>query len=246
MRLSLSSLVQTVGVLGLLVAVTGVAGVPGGVLPSAQAESVVSRLNSQLRKQQELFLPDRLLLGQEARFVMRAQPGAQVTLYLSPTNEGVVVGEGSQGVRLRVGADFTTLTGVTPANGVLVLSTTLPGDQELAGKTLYIDGVSCDSNQPATCQSLVVKEASGRMAASNGLEMRSPETRVSGGATPMVLPMMPGMDARSVQAMQQIGRTLNAKTEEERARLDDGRIDRNRLYDRNPLVTRPGVIQGTP
>jgi len=243
MRLSLSSLVQTLGVLGLLAAVTGVA---GGVLPTARAESVVSRLNSQLRKQQELFLPDRLLLGHEARFVMRAQPGAQVTLYLSPTNEGVVVGEGSQGVRLRVGADFTTLTGVTPANGVLVLSTTLPGDQELVGKTLYVDALSCDTNQPATCQSLVVKEASGRMAASNGLEMRSPETRTTGGATPMVLPMMPGMDARTVQAMQQLGRTMNAKTDEERARLDDGRIDRNRLYDRNPLVTRPGVIQSTP
>jgi hypothetical protein len=206
---------------------------------NAHAESVVSRLNTQLRQAQEVFMPDKLYVGQNASFVFRGTPGAKVTLFLSPSNEGFTT---PQGVALPIGAEYMMVEGTIAENGTLNLPTEIPNEEALIGQTLFIAGISC--SQPTSCQAVSLRDASGRLTAQNGRQLSKLLPKGKEGPSTMLMPMMPGMDSNTLRAIQNLNRAMDADTTEKRDALDRGELDRNKLRDRNTFVNRgTGLVQ---
>jgi hypothetical protein len=209
--------------------------VPFGCPPAAHAEHYKSRLSSLLVKKTELYLPARLILGEEARFVVRAQPGDQVKVFLSPKNEGF---ELTDGVLLRVGEDPQVLTGVIPQTGVLELKMPVPANEELNGKILYIDAAAGPTEQALAPLNLI--DATGRKAVTNGIVLTK-RTNTSGSP---IMPYMPGISPQLFNQLTTLGDIYTKKDEHRRELLDDGTINQNRGLDRNPFSNRglqPGL-----
>jgi hypothetical protein len=201
--------------------------VSGFVSPPAQAEKYQSRLNSLILKKNDVYLPPRLVIGEEARFVIKALPGSHVKLLLSAQNSGYKL---SNGKELRVGAQSEELTGVVPENGVLQLQMTMPKDPDAEGKLVYIDAVYGATDDDLTPMELV--DATGRRTANNALAIVKPSD--AGGMS--ILPNMPGV---SPQMLNQLTNMTNMQGDTKQL-LDNGNIDQSRESDRNPFIYRGG------
>jgi hypothetical protein len=214
-------------------------GLIGLILPIAQplsayAERYQSRLNSLLVKKTELYLPARLILGEEAKFVVRAQAGDQVKVFLSPKNQGF---ELADGVLLRVGETPEVLTGVVPQTGVLELKMPIPANEDLNGKVLYIDAAAGPTEQALAPLNLI--DATGRKAVTNGLVITK---RINTSGSP-IMPYMPGVSPQLFNQLTTLGDIYTKKDEHRRELLDDGSINQNRGLDRNPFTNR-GIQPG--
>jgi hypothetical protein len=201
--------------------------VSGLAFQPAHAEKYQSRLNSLILKKNDVYLPPRLVLGEEARFVIKAPPGSHVKLLLSAQNSGYKLPNGTE---LRVGAQSEELTGVVPENGVLQLQMVMPKDPDAEGKLVYIDAVYGTSDDDLAPMELV--DATGRRTGNNALAIVKPSD--AGGMS--ILPNMPGV---SPQMMNQITNLTNLQGDSKQL-IDNGDIDQNRQSDRNPFVYRGG------
>lgn len=205
-----------------------------GDLP-ASAERYQGRLSTLLAKKRELYLPNRLVLGEEARFVVRGQAGDQVRVFLSPQSEGF---ELSDGVFLRVGKSPETLTGVIPETGVLELKMPVPANEDLSGKVLYVDAATGPTEEALVPLELI--DATGRKAETNALVLTK---RVTGGGAP-ILPYMPGVSPQLFNQLTTLGDIYTKGDDHRRQLLDTGEINRNRELDKNPFTNRglqPGL-----
>ncbi|MFM7469407.1 MAG: hypothetical protein ACKO37_07915 [Vampirovibrionales bacterium] len=237
MTLDLYTTVRRSVTLGLVLLAGLVLGSQG--LPVAKAESVISRLNTQLRQAQEVSIPDKLYIGQNASFIFRGTPGAKVTLFLSPSNEGFKT---PQGIQLPIGSEYLMVEGTLATNGMLNLPTEIPNEEKLVGQTLFIAGISCTTSE--TCQAVSLRDASGRLTAQNARPLLKLAPKGKEGPSTMLMPMMPGMDSNTLRAIQNLNRAMDADTTEKRNSLDRGELDRNKLRDRNTFVNRgTGLIQ---
>lgn len=199
-----------------------------------QAEQYQSRLSSLMVKKTELYLPVRLVLGEEAKFVVRAKAGDQVKVFLSPKSEGY---ELSNGTVLRVGASPETLTGTIPATGVLELKMPIPATPELEGKVLYVDAVVGPTEEALAPLNLF--DATGRKAETNALVIT--KRTVANG--PPIMPYMPGVSPQLFNQLTTLGDIYTKKDEHRRELLDTGEINQNRGLDRNPFTNR-GIQPG--
>lgn len=207
----------------------------GPAWQSAHAEQYKSRLNSLLLRKNDVYLPTRLLLGQEARFVVKAQPGSLIKVFISTEAEGKVL---SNDVALRVGADAQELTGTVPDTGVLELKMAVPADPELDGRLVYVDAVAGSSEDTLTPIDLV--DPTGRRTEQNAIPMMK---QVDGGGGAMVMPSMPGLSPQVFNQLTTMGGIYSGGDTEKKKLLDDGTINRDRNIDRNPFINR-GMQQG--
>jgi hypothetical protein len=202
----------------------------------AFAEKYQSRLNSLILKKNDVYLPTRMVLGEEAHFVIRASAGSHVKLLLSAQNSGYTL---PNGATLRVGADSQELTGVVPENGVLQLKMTMPKDPEMEGKTLYVDAAAGPTDEAMAPMELV--DSTGRRTSLNALAIVKPSE--VGGMS--IMPNMPGM---SPQMMSQLSNLSNMQSNPNAKQLiDNGNINRDRSIDQNPFAFRgsqPGLTVG--
>lgn len=197
----------------------------------AHAEKYQSRLNSLILKKNDLYLPTRLVLGEESHFVIKAPAGSQVKVLLSTENSGY---ELPNGTSLRVGPHVEELSGVVPENGVLQLSLTMPKGDGMDGKTVYVDAVYGTSDEDMAPLELV--DATGRRTGNNALAVVKP----SDAGSMSIMPNMPGV---SPQLMQQLTTLTNTQGANKQL-LDNGNINQNRAGDRNPFAYRgyqPGL-----
>jgi len=200
----------------------------------AGAEKYQSRLNSLILKKNDLYLPARLVIGEEAHFVVKAPAGSQVKILLSPQNSGYKLPNGTE---LRVGTQVEALTGVVPENGVLQLNLTLPKDPGQDGKTVYVEALYGTSDEDLAPIEQV--DASGRRTADNALAVVKP----SDAGSMSVMPNMPGV---SPQLMNQLNTLTNSQGTNKQL-LDNGSINSDRAVDRNPFAYRgyqPGIQMG--
>lgn len=201
---------------------------------AANAEKYQSRLNSLLLKKNDVYLPSRLVLGEEARFVIKAPAGSKVKVFLSSKAEGYILPNGTP---LRVGEEVQELSGIVPESGVLQLQMEMPKDPELEGKVVYVDAVAGPSDEELAPIDLV--DPTGRRTTENVLAIVKPTER--GG--PSVMPTLPGL---SPQLFNQLTTMTDvyAKGGDKKQLLDDGDINRDRQIDQNPFINRgiqPGV-----
>lgn len=207
----------------------------GPALQSACAEPYKSRLNSLLLRKNEVYLPTRLLLGQEARFVVKAQSGSLIKVFISPEAEGKVL---SNDVALRVGADAQELSGMVPETGVLELKMAVPADPDLDGRLVYVDAVAGSSEETLVPIDLV--DPTGRRTDQNAIPIMK---QVDGGSGAMVMPSMPGLSPQVFNQLTTMGGIYSGGDSEKKKLLDDGTINRDREIDRNPFINR-GMQQG--
>lgn len=220
------------------VAVTMVASFGLGFVSSFSeaAEKYESRLSRLLIRKSDVYLPTRLVLGEEARFVIKAAPGNQVKLLMSPSAEGYLL---PNGTALRVGSDAQILEGTVPETGILELKMDMPKDPELEGKVLYVDAVAGLSEESLEPMGMV--DATGRRTGSNSLVIVKPAER--GG--PSILPNMPGLSPQVFNQLTQLGDVYSNKDDNRKNLLDNGDINRDRQMDQNPFIQRgaqPGIM----
>lgn len=205
-----------------------------GVSP-ANAEPYKSRLNSLLLRKNDVYLPTRLLLGQEARFVVKAQPGSLVKLFISTQPEGKVL---ANDIALRVGQDAQELSGTVPETGVLELKMQVPADPDLDGHLVYVDAVAGSSEETLVPIDLV--DPTGRRTDQNTIPLMK---RVESGGGAMVMPAMPGLSPQVFNQLSTMGNIYSEGDSDKKKLLDDGTINRDRNIDRNPFINR-GLQQG--
>ncbi len=218
-------------VLLLLVLSMGFSGNPA----ARAAEKYQSRLNQLLIRKSNLFLPTRIVLGEDNRFVVKAQPGSKVKLFLSPTPEGYVLANGTP---LRVGEEMQEIAGEVPETGVLELTLTIPSEDALEGKILYVDAVVGPTDEALVPIDLM--DATGRRTDSNSLVITKP-SKMGG---PTILPNMPGMNPQMFNQLTTLGDIFTNKDDKRKDLLDNGSIDSSRQMDRNPFIQRgaqPGL-----
>lgn len=233
---TLQSHLRTALSLGLIASI--VCGI--GISPIAHAqqdadtERAPSRLGKLLLKRSNLFLPSRLTLGMENRFVIKAQPGSQVRLLLSAEDRGYRLPNGTP---LRVGPEYQELTGVIPTSGVLELVIDMPNEEDLHGETVYVEAVVGSSD--ADMAPIDIMDPAGRRADHNALTIAKQASR--GG--PAILPNLPGMNPQMLQQLSTMGSIYSNDEDPRRQLLDTGDINRELKIDQNPFNNR-GVQPG--
>jgi hypothetical protein len=203
------------------------------IAPSTQAfaaEKYQSRLNSLLIHKNDLYLPSRLVLGETAKFTVKAAPGSKVKLFISTSGEGYSL---PSGTLLRVGKDAQEIDGVVPANGILELQMDMPKNEGLADQYLYIDAVAGATDEELKSIDLV--DSTGRRTGDNTLAIMKPNEL--GG--PGINPNIPGISPQVFNQLSQMGGM--SKDDPRRQLLDNGSINQNRAIDKNPFINRGGV-----
>lgn len=204
-------------------------------IPAARAEKYQSRLGSLLLKKSDLYLPTRLVMGEEASFIVKAQPGHHVKLLISAENAGYTLPDGTP---LRVGKDVQELIGVIPENGILELKLEMPKDAGLEGQTVYVEAVAGPSDE--SLNPIDIVDPTGRRTDQNMLVIVKPSEK--GG--PSVLPSMPGMSPQVFQQLTTMSEIYTNKDDARRQLLDGGDVNPNRQLDQNPFIQRgmqPGL-----
>lgn len=205
------------------------------VLPVAHAEKYQSRLNSLLLKKNDLYLPTRLVLGQEARFVVKAPAGSLVKVLISTKNEGYTLPNGTP---LRVGTEAQELSGTIPESGVLELKMEMPKDESMEGKVVYVDAAVGPSNEELAPIDLM--DAAGKRTAENTLVIVKPAEL--GG--PNIMPSMPGLSPQIFNQLTTMSDVYSKSDGSKKQLLDNGDINRDRSLDQNPFINRglqPGL-----
>lgn len=225
--LPLSKLIRSVAALGLVVLLGQ--GALTGLSQPAFAEKYQSRLNSLILKKNDVYLPTRLVLGEEVQFVVRALAGSHIKLLLSAQNSGYKL---PNGTTLRVGPESQELTGVVPENGVLQLKMTMPKDPEMEGKTIYVDAAAGPTDEELA--PMVLVDATGRRTGDNALAIVKP----SDAGSMSIMPNMPGV---SPQMMTQLTNLSNMQSNPNAKQLiDNGDMNNERQMDQNPFAYRGG------
>ena len=191
------------------------------------------RLSRLIRKKPRLYMPTRLIVGEDNRFVVQAPAGSHVVLLMSPKPEGAMAPDGTP---LAVGKDFQTLETVTAANGVVELILPIPAQKALRDRVVYVDAYTYQAEDYSDLQRLELTDAAGR--ASSGSNALLMTHRPEGGG-PMVLPGMPGMPVNLMQQLGTLGEMMEGD-ERKRDLLDEGTMNRDVLRDQNVLA--PGVL----
>jgi hypothetical protein len=200
-----------------------------------QAQKYESRLNRLLIRKSDLYLPARLVLGETGRFVVKAQPGSQVKVFMSPQGEGYVL---PNGVALRVGEEVQELAGIVPETGVLELMVEMPNQDGLEGKVIYVDAVAGPSDEALAPIDLV--DSTGRRTDTNTLVI----TKAAEKGGPLIMPSMPGFDPQIFNRLTTMGDIYTSQDERKKQLLDEGNVDQNRRMDQNPFINRglqPGI-----
>jgi hypothetical protein len=208
-------------------------------LQTANAEPYQGRLGQLLIQANEVYLPSRLVVGQDATFTIKAPAGSVAKVFLSPASSGYVL---NNKLPLQVGDNPETLSGTVPASGVLQLKFTTPNNPELDGKSLYVDAVIGSTEQALNAATLI--QANGHKTQQNQLAIVVPAKKNG----PAVLPSMPGVSPQLFNQITNVVDTYSKGDEDAKNMLDKGDINRDRPADQNPFINRgltPGIGGGS-
>lgn len=200
--------------------------------PARRSNSRLSRLL--IREQPRVYLPGRLLMGQDNPLMIKAPAGAQVTLLISAASKGYVLPDATP---LSVGPDFQKIEGLVPANGVLQLAIPVPAAEDgVEGAILYIDGYLTQDDgleTPSQYQRLVWMDAAGQPTRDNHLVI----AKSSEGKGPMIMPSIPGLPSQLLNTIGQKRRDDDAAQPEVGTPLMSPGLPSN-----NPFVNPTGNV----
>ena len=209
------------------------------IIPAHAAEKHQSRLGRLVLNRNMLYLPARLVLGEENRFMVKAPPGSRVIMFLSPQPSGFTLPDGQS---LRVGSDHEKIQGVVSEKGVLEISLPVPDEKDWIGRKLYVDAVLVppgmgEDAMVSNLEVLQLVSAEGYRTENNALTLTPP----ADGGHMLVMPSMPGMDPTVINRLQDYSAAMRGD-EKKKQLLDVGDINRNAEIDQNSLINRPGYL----
>ncbi len=216
--------------IGLGLACPGIPEQAWGAERSAIRRSAVGRMNLQ---QSNMYLPTRLIIGEENRFVFKVPPGNKVVLVLSPQDAGLLTPDGRP---LRVGPENQQVEATASEKGVAVINVPIPNETSLVGGVVYVDAYTYGSEDYSDLAILEMQDATGHRASGNRIAI---EARTDGSGA-MVLPGMPGMSPDFLRRLSTIGDVSG--DERKKKLMDDGEINRSIEQDANVFITRPDGI----
>ena len=211
-------------------------GANGPVVPSASAEVRNSRLSQLIKRKPNLYLPSRLLIGQENKFTLQGTPGHEVTLYISPQDAGL---KAPNGQLLRVGEESEAIKGIIPQNGVLSLAIPLPDDTELDGKEIFVEAITWKAPDYSDLEILELVDSTGRRSSENKLAIAKPTK----GKGAFILPSMPGVSPQMIQQITTLSEIQKGDTRK-RDLIYSGDVNKDILQDQNVFINRPGGLGG--
>jgi hypothetical protein len=228
--MSIQRLVLAAALSGLLL------GLSAQMMPALADPPPPSRLSQLVLNRSTLYLPTRLFLGEENRFILKGKPGSKVMLFISPKSEGFKL---PNGLALRVGEDNERLEGTIPEKGVLELTLPVPDEADWAGHALFVDAVMWSQDDYADIIQFQMLDATGRRASDNALMMAK---RATASGTSF-MPAMPGISAQALQQVTTMSEVLNSGDERKKELIDMGGRNSDSLLDRNSFIQRPGQSQ---
>lgn len=194
----------------------------------------VSRLSRLMLNQETMYLPTKLVIGTNNRFLVKGKPGNDVMLYVSPKGDGYKL---PNGLALKVGETHESLGGKIPENGILTLEIPVPNEQDWAGHFLFVDAITWTQPDYADVKQIQLLDATGRRTTDNGLLM-TPQVRTTGGS--LIMPSMPGMPAGALQQLTQTSEILGSNDKRRKDLIYDGDRNPDTILDRNSLLNRNG------
>ena len=200
----------------------------------AEDNRPVSRLSRLMLNQETMYLPTKLIIGTNNRFLIKGKPGSNVMLYVSPKGDGYKL---PNGLMLRVGETHESLGDKIPASGILTLEIPVPNEADWAGHFLFVDAITWTQPDYADVKQIQLLDATGRRTTENGLIMTPPST-TAGGA--FVMPSMPGMPAGALQQLTQTSQILGSNDQRRKDLIYDGDRNPDTMLDRNSLLNRNG------
>lgn len=230
-----STAINIVAALLLLLALVGVA----LLIPANAAQKHQSRLGRILLNRNMLYLPSRLVLGEENSFMVKAPAGSRVLLFISPQPAGYRLPDGQA---LRVGEEHEKIQGTVSEKGVLEILLPVPDEESWAGRKLYVDAVLIPpgmdgDDRVSGLETLQLVNAQGHRTDNNALVLALPADE----GNMMVMPSVPGMDPALFQRLNDFSAALQGD-ERKKELLDMGDIDRDAEIDQNTLINRPGYL----
>lgn len=220
----------------MLIALT--AGVQLQLLMTAEAQQTRgnSRLSQLIRNKPNLYLPSRMLIGEENKFTFQGPPGSQVILYVSAEPSGM---EAPDGQPLRVGAENQQFTGTIPEKGVLEMTVPLPHEEFLIGKSMFVEGILWTQEDYADLAVFEIVDSTGRRSGANALVI----SQMSNGKGAFIMPAMPGMPSGLVNQIT----TLSEMDGGDKRKMElidrDGDLNRDVMINQNMFLNRPGGLQ---
>jgi hypothetical protein len=164
----------------------------------------------------QVFLPSKLIIGQENSFRIKGPPGSKVSLAISSTNKGAKPLFGQQ---LRIGPAEKTIEGEIPATGILELKYEIPDDTNLINSIRFVEAAVWKANDYSDIQIATTISSSGRETLHNGITITHPP---SDGKKPMFGPVIPGVGQEIIRTIENI------------QRAKDGSINPDLLEDGSP------------
>lgn len=205
-------------------------------MPAQALEPHNSRLSQLVRRKPNLFLPSRILIGTENRFIIQGQAGSHVALYVSPDDQGF---DSPGGQPLRVGKEHQEFTGLIPENGVLEMTVPMPNEAVLVGKQVYIEGVIWRVDDFSDMTVMDITDATGRRTAENGLEI----SKAANGKGAFIVPSMPGMPSGLMQQLSTLSEVQNGDKRKLELIDSDGVMNKQLMMDKNVFINRSGYTQ---
>lgn len=207
------------------------------VLPSPLVSTAhAGRLSGLIRETPNLYLPTRLIIGEEQTILVKAPAGNKVVVFISPQSSGYP--DAPNGLDLNIGADVERLEAVANEKGVAKIILSLPKNENMAGRHIFMDGYTHQSEDGSDAMRLSWMDPTGRQTAVNSVQLAMP----SDGTGAMILPGMPGIGG---DMMRRIGTMQDIRKGGDRLKdlVDDGsRTDS--MYDRNAFTQRPDGTGG--
>jgi hypothetical protein len=195
-----------------------------------------SRLSQLIRNKPNLYLPSRMLIGEENKFTFQGPAGSQVILYVSAEPSGM---EAPDGRPLRVGAENQQFTGTIPEKGVLEMTVPLPHEEFLIGKSMFVEGILWTQDDYADLAVFDIVDSTGRRSGANALVI----SQMSNGKGAFIMPSMPGMPSGLVNQITTLSE-MKGGDQRKKELIDlDGDLNRDVMLNQNMFLNRPGGLQ---
>ncbi len=224
--------------LSLLGTSIGIDGFSSNGLEADAAKPRKSRLSQLIKNKSNLYLPTRLIIGKDNKFVVRVPAGNTVVLLLSPFPAGMSAPDGTP---MRVGKENQILEAVASDKGVATLTVPIPDEESLVGQPVFVAAYTYGRSDYSDLEILELLGPTGRRVGDNRLAIDEP----SDGRGAMVLPGLPGVGSDMLRRLSTMGDIYNSDDKERMETLkDNGDLGDGTLQDKNIFISRPDGTGG--
>lgn len=193
-------------------------------LPTTMAEETLAEISLPPSEKPQLnigdtsrvYLPSRLVIGQDNIFIIKGKPGKKVSLAISSSNRGA---NPLFGKKLRLGETEQTLEANIPATGILELVYKLPNDTSLVNRTKYFEVALWSKDDFSDLEIAKTISPAAKETLNNGLVISLPP---SSGKAPSFAPVIPGMGQDLIRSIEHIKDVQEGKVNSEL--MDDGKV----------------------